>query len=120
MNVFPLVKRACALTLLVGALASLTACGDDSEAFNPNNASDDFRTKNRGDACEEDRQCIAGLVCTDESVCDYRQGVVEQGDECAVTMECVDGLYCEAASSSCQEAGEIAQGGGCSTTADCN
>lgn len=120
MNVFPFIKRTCALTLMVVALASLAACGDNSEAFNPNNASDDFRTKNRGDACEEDRQCVAGLVCTDGNVCDYRQGVVEQGQECAVTMECVDGLYCEAASSSCQEAGEVADEGACSTTADCN
>ena len=119
MNVSPL-KRACALALLIGSLAGFSACGGDSEAFNPNNESDDFRTKGRGEACEQDRQCVAGLVCQEDGTCEYRQGVVEQGQECAVTMECADGLYCEAASASCQEAGASVEGGGCSSTADCD
>lgn len=104
------------LMLLSGLCVLASACGDDTDAFDPTNG-EKVGIAKPGDACKNDRICQSGLKCEQE-VCVFANNVVE-GAPCRRTGECAPGLYCEPALAQCQPAGQAQEGQACSGNADC-
>lgn len=113
-----LMTRRLGASLIALSLFGASACGSDAETFTPRETENNFKSSKRGEECGAASDCVGGLVCTEESVCDYA-GDKEEGAGCEVSLECGEGLFCDMISASCATAGDKPADALCETSADC-